>query len=83
MKVSLLIVWLLLLVFTLAGFFIAEEGMIGPRVGWIFILLLASAKAQLLCDFFMSLRPVGGYWRFLLGAYGWVIFLLVAVILYV
>ncbi len=83
MKVSLLIVWVLLLAFTLAGFFIAEEGVMSQRVGWICILLLASAKAQLLCDFFMSLRPVGGCWRLLLGAYGWIIFLLVAVILYV
>lgn len=97
MNKSLLLAWWALLLLTGLSYFIGEQPELFFKLvffdreffdrsqynfGWVIILGLAGVKAQLLSDYLMGLKPVGGVWRMLLATYGWLILTILGLLIW-
>ena len=65
-----LFVWLLLVIMTLATYTLDRLGASGPLFVTI-LMLAATIKGQLLADWFMALKPVRSWWRWVVT--GWLL----------
>ncbi len=62
------LIWLLLITLTFATYVAAELGLQGKGLV-VGVLAIAMFKGQLVADWFMGIRRVGGFWRPVLSGY--------------
>ncbi len=80
-SIRLSVVWVFLMALTCFAFYIGE--LTQPQGPSLIIMIfgLGIAKSQLLVDYLMGLRYVGGGWRFALSAYSVMIFAIILLLI--
>ncbi len=80
-SIRLSVVWVFLMALTCFAFYIGELNQ--PQDGNLILMIfgLGIAKAQLLVDYLMGLRAVGGGWRIALSAYAILVFAIILLLI--